>query len=123
MPGRFAFSGERMKTKIMGAALLAGLSLVSPASAASGQCSLTGYDPFECDVELDGSGLTFGLPDGQIFAFAVTGDGEGLGYRIPAGAAPGQRPIELGRFVPVAAEPGCWQGERSGIKFCASVMQ
>jgi hypothetical protein len=111
-----------MKTIVTGAALL-GLALAVPALAAPGQCSVTGYDTFECDVSVDGGGLTFGLPDGQIFAFALVAADEGLGYRIAADAAPGQRPVELGTFRPVEGEPGCWLGERDGTKFCAALVQ
>lgn len=106
-----------------GAALVFGLALATPALASEGQCAFTGFGTFDCDVELDGSGLTFTLPDGQTFAFAVVTDGEGLGYRIAADAGPGQRPVELGQFVPVADEPGCWQSQKDETRFCASVMQ
>jgi len=112
-----------MKRMFTGAMLVVSLALATPALAAPGQCSLTGYDAFECDVETDGGGLTFSLPDGQIFAFALTDENEGLGYRIPTDATPGQRPLELGAFAPVPAEPGCWQAERNETKFCASVFE
>lgn len=112
-----------MKIMITGAMLAASLALAGPALAVSGQCSLTGYDAFECDIETDGGGLTFALPDGQTFAFALVEADEGLGYRIPADARPGQIPEELGTFTPLADEPGCWQAERDDTKFCALVFE
>jgi hypothetical protein len=112
-----------MKRMFTGAMLVVSLALAVPALAAPGQCSLTGYDEFDCDVETDGNGLTFSLPDGQVFAFALADEAEGQGYRIPAEASPGQRPVELGRFSPVADEPGCWQSLRNETKFCALVFQ
>lgn len=112
-----------MKRFLTGAALLAGFALAGSAVAAPGQCEMTGYDSFDCDVIVDGGGLTFGLPDGQIFAFALVNDQEGQAYRIAADAVPGQRPVELGTFVPAENEPGCWMGTRSELKFCALVVQ
>lgn len=112
-----------MRILFTGAVLAAGFALAVPAWAVSGQCSLTGYESFECDVTTDGGGLTFDLPDGQTFAFAVTGEGEGFGYRIAADAAPGQRPVELGTFVPAPDEPGCWQSVRNETRFCALVFE
>ncbi|KKB80005.1 hypothetical protein VW35_06000 [Devosia soli] len=106
-----------------GAMLVVSLALATPASADKGQCSLTDYDTFDCDVATDGGGLTFGLPDGQVFAFALTDDDEGLGYRIPADATPGQRPVELGIFEPLPGQPGCWRALRNDTKFCASVFE
>ena len=111
-----------MKTIVTGV-VLAGFALAVPAMAAPGQCSLTGYDTFECDVAMDGGGLTFGLPDGQIFAFALVAEDEGQGYSIAADSAPGQRPEELGVFRPVEGEAGCWLGERDDVKFCAALAQ
>lgn len=111
-----------MKTIVTGV-LLAGFALAVPATAAPGQCSITGFDTFECDVVMDGGGLTFGLPDGEIFAFALVAENRGQGYRIPAGSRPGQRPVELGVFRPVEGEPGCWLGDRDEIRFCASIAQ
>lgn len=112
-----------MKIMITGAMLAASLALAAPALAVSGQCSLTGYDAFDCDVETDGGGLTFALPDGQTFAFALTGEDEGIGYLIGADVRPGQIPDELGTFAPAAGEPGCWQAERGDTKFCALVFE
>lgn len=108
---------------IGGAALAISLALATPTLAAAGQCSYTGFGTFDCEVELDGAGLAFELPDGQTFAFAAVNEDEGLGYRIAADAAPGQRPVELGAFRPVSGEAGCWQSQRDEIKFCASVME
>ena len=112
-----------MKIMFTGAMLAASLALAAPALAVSGQCSLTGYDAFECDVETDGGGLTFALPDGQTFAFALVEDNEGLGYLIAADARPGQLPEELGTFRPLADDPGCWQAKRDETKFCALVLE
>ena len=112
-----------MKTYLTGAALLGGLVLAAPAGAAPGLCEMTGYDSFACDVVVDGGGLTFSLPDGQVFAFALTADNSGQGYRIAAEPKPGQLPVELGEFAPVEGEPGCWFGGRDEIRFCAMVQQ
>lgn len=112
-----------MKIMFTGAMLAASLALAAPALAVSGQCSLTGYDEFDCEVETDGGGLTFALPDGQTFAFALVEENEGLGYLLAADAKPGQLPEELGTFTPLADEPGCWQAERNDTKFCAMVFE
>ncbi|WEJ34682.1 hypothetical protein [Devosia sp. SD17-2] len=112
-----------MKRILTGAVLLGGLALAAPAGAAPGLCEMTDYDSFDCDVSVDGGGLTFALPDGQVFAFALTADNEGQGYRISADARPGQVPVELGVFAPIADEPGCWFGARYDIRFCAMVLQ
>lgn len=112
-----------MKIMITGAMLAASLALAAPALAVSGQCSLTGYDDFECDVETDGGGLTFALPDGQTFAFALVAEDEGLGYLIGADVRPGQVPEELGTFAPIPGEPGCWQAEDDETRFCALVFE
>jgi hypothetical protein len=113
--------GECMTIRHTGAVLAFGLALAVPASAAPGQCSFTGYDSFDCTVELDGGGLAFALPDGDTFVFAATGDGQGNGYRIPAGTGPGRPPVELGRFDSLGDEPGCWQSPQADIKFCVLV--
>lgn len=84
---------------------------------------MTGYDTFECDVTVDGGGITFGLPDGQTFVFAHVADGEGLGYLIPADAKPGRSPQELGTFKPVEGESGCWAGGKDDMKFCAAISE
>lgn len=120
---RVCVLGDSMKTLLTGAVLLLGLAPAVPAFATPGQCSMTGYDDFECDVAADGGGITFGLPDGQVFAFALTAENEGIGYRIAADAAPGQAPKALGTFHPVDGEPGCWIGERDATKFCAAIAQ
>ncbi|ODT79274.1 MAG: hypothetical protein ABS76_20660 [Pelagibacterium sp. SCN 64-44] len=112
-----------MKILVTGAALLIGLALAVPAHAAPGQCSMTGYDTFDCDVTADGGGITFGLPDGQTFVFAHVANGAGLGYLLPAEARPGTYPEELGSFLPLEDEQGCWLGERDGVKFCAALVQ
>ena len=112
-----------MKTYMTGAVLVAGFALAAPAAAAPGQCSMTGFDSFSCDVSVDGGGLTFALPDEQVFVFAHAADGEGQGYLLPVETEPGQRPKELGLFEPVEGEPGCWLGARNDIKFCAAIEQ
>ncbi len=112
-----------MKNFVTGAALVFGLALAVPAYAARGQCSMTGYDTFDCDVSADGGGITFELPDGSLFVFAQIAAGEGLGYLIAPGAAPGSRPEELGAFSPLDDEPGCWFGPKDEIKFCAAIAE
>lgn len=112
-----------MKIFVTGAVLLAGVSLAAPAIAAPGQCSMTGYEDFACDVDVDGGGITFALPDGQSFVFAHVADGEGLGYLIPTQPEPGALPQELGMFAPVADKPGCWLGAKDDITFCAAIEQ
>lgn len=108
---------------LTGVAMVAGFALAAPAAAAPGQCMMTGYDDFACDVSVDGGGISFALPDGQLFVFAQQLDGAGLGYRIAADVAPGDRPDELGAFTPVDGEPGCWFGEKDEITFCAALEQ
>lgn len=84
----------------------------------------TGYGTFPCEVALDGGGLTFELPDGQVFAFALVEEGEGLGYLIAADAAPGELPDELGSFTPVDGKDGCWVNTaREPFEFCAAVAE
>ncbi len=112
-----------MKNFLSGAVFSVGLALAMPAQAAPGECSMTGYDPFACDVAVDGGGITFELPDGKVFVFAQTSGGEGLGYLIEAGAVPGYPPEELGNFAPLADEPGCWFGHKEALKFCAALLQ
>lgn len=112
-----------MKIMFTGAMLATSLALAGPSWAVSGQCSLTGYEAFDCDVETDGGGLTFALPDGQTLAFALVEEGQGLGYLIPADAAPGQRPRELGTFLSIPNEAGCWQSQSDEMKFCALVFE
>lgn len=108
---------------VTGTVLLAGLALAVPAHAAPGQCSFTGYDSFDCDVTADGGGITFALPDGQVFVFAHVADGQGIGYLGAAEPRPGSYPAELGIFEPVAGEDGCWLGARDDIRFCAALLQ
>ncbi len=108
---------------VTGAVLLAGLAFAVPANAAPGQCSFTGYGEFDCDVAVDGGGLTFALPDGQVFVFAHLADGAGLGYLGAADPRPGTYPDELGSFSPVTGEEGCWVDGRDEITFCAALLQ
>lgn len=105
----------------MGAALIWGL-LAGAALAAPGECTVTGFEPFACDVVLDGNGLTFELPDGQYLAFAAGEADSGTVYLTPANAAPGRAPVDMGRFVSGDA-PGCWVGTRKEFEFCALVQQ
>lgn len=112
-----------MKNLMTGAVLLASLALALPAVAAPGECSMTGYGSFACEVAADGGGITFVLPDGQTFAFALLAADEGVGYRIAADAAPGQPPRNLGTFRPLEGSPGCWVGGRDAIEFCAAIAQ
>lgn len=90
------------------------------AVAAPGECSLTGYDTFDCDVALDGGGLTFALPDGKIFAFTLISEGVGTAFLISPDAAPGQRPEELRTFSAIESEPGCWARDED-TRFCVMV--
>jgi len=117
------FLGDCMKYFVTGATLLVSLALAVPAIGAPGQCSITGQGLFDCDVTVDGGGITFALPSGETFVFAHEADGEGLGYLIPAEPQPGRYPQELGRFAPIAEEPGCWLGDKDGTKFCAALVQ
>lgn len=110
-----------MKSIVTGAVVV--IALAVPAAAAPGQCSVTGYGTFDCDVSADGGGLTFGLPDGAIFVLGIDGEGVGTGYRIAADAAPGTQPQGLGRFDPDPDMPGCWLGAREATEVCAMVQQ
>ena len=116
--------GARTLRRVLGAVALGAVVAcfgAGTAVAAPGQCEVSGFDSFDCDVAMDGGGLTFALPDGEIFAFALVEDGEGLGYLIAPDARPGQRPEELGTFTPIEGEPGCWAGERDIERFCVLV--
>ncbi|WP_169195126.1 hypothetical protein [Devosia sp. MC1541] len=112
-----------MKRFLTGAALLFCCALAVPALGASGECSLTGYDSFACDVAVDGGGITFALPNGDTFVFAHEADGAGLGYVIAADSQPGRSPAQLGRFFPVADRDGCWFAPIKEITFCASIAE
>jgi len=96
--------------------------MVTLAAAAPGQCTVTGYDTFDCDVALDGGGLTFELPDGRVFAFTLIEDGVGTAYLIDSAAAPGQVPEALAEFRAVEGKPGCWAREQD-YEFCVLVQQ
>ncbi|MBJ7576989.1 hypothetical protein JHC09_03705 [Devosia sp. MC532] len=112
-----------MKRFLTGAALLFCCALAVPALGASGECSLTGYDSFACDVAVDGGGITFALPNGDTFVFAHEADGAGPGYVIAADSQPGRSPAQLGRFFPVADRDGCWFAPIKEITFCASIAE
>ena len=107
--------------KFVAATLFWGAMVVA-ASAAPGQCVVTGFGTFDCDVAVDGGGLTFELPDGQTFAFAVDEDGVGTGYLTAADAAPGARPDEEEDLVAVDGKPGCWARD-DDFEFCALVVE
>lgn len=106
-------------TAIVAAAMGATVTL---AAAAPGQCTVTGYNTFDCDVALDGGGLTFELPDGRIFAFTLIEDGVGVAFLIEDDAGPGQLPEELHEFRAVEGKPGCWAREED-YEFCVLVQQ
>ncbi|MGK2228058.1 MAG: hypothetical protein ACI9GK_001887 [Devosia sp.] len=99
-------------------AVLAGVAVAEPA-----QCTVTGFGTFDCELSRDGGGLTFGLPDGQVFAFALVGEGEGLGYLTPVDAGAGTYPVELGLMTAAVDAPGCWVGGKDDFSFCALVAQ
>ncbi len=114
------------------AAVVAGLGATA-AAATPGQCTVTGYDTFPCEVTLDGGGLTFDLPDGQTFAFALIEPELGMAY-IDRNNAEGYddatgegyqyvRPKELGEFRPVEGEAGCWVSGGDDFRFCVLVEQ
>lgn len=90
------------------------------ASAAPGQCMVSGFGSFDCDVALDGGGLTFALPDGRTFAFALDEDNVGTGYLIAADAAPGSPPQALPGFGAVEGKPGCWARD-DAFEFCVLI--
>lgn len=90
--------------------------------AAPGQCTVSGYDTFDCDVALDGGGLTFALPDGRIFAFTLVEDGVGTAFLVDAEAAPGDLPDELREFRAVEGKPGCWRRDED-YEFCVLVQE
>lgn len=112
-----------MKRFLTGAALLFSCALAAPALGASGECSFTGFDSFACDVAVDGGGITFELPSGDVFVFAHEGDEVGLGYLIAANSQPGRSPNQLGRFMPMAHEDGCWYAPEKEITFCARIAE
>nr|WP_314258656.1 hypothetical protein [uncultured Devosia sp.] len=105
--------------RLVAATLIWGAMVVA-AVAAPGQCTVSGYDTFDCDVALDGQGLTFALPDGQTFAFALTGADEGVAYIIGTDARPGSSPEELRGFAAVDGKPGCW-ARSDEFEFCVLV--
>lgn len=110
-----------MKVLVAGALLAGGLAMVSPVAAAPGQCMLTGFESFPCDVAIDGAGLAFDLPDGRRFAVVFDEAGQGTAFARRPDAAPGTRPGDLGRFLPVAGEAGCWQKAGAEDRFCVMV--
>lgn len=113
--------GVLMRVFVAGALLACGLAMVSPAAAAPGQCLLTGFESFPCDVVVDGASLAFDLPDGRRFAVVFDAAGQGTAFARRPDAAPGTRPDDLGRFEPVEGEPGCWQKLRLQTRFCVMV--
>ncbi len=115
--------GDGLNRKMMlAAAVFAGAAgMATLAAAQPGQCRVTGFGEFDCDVVLDGGGLSFSLPDGSTLAFTLEEAELGSAYLIGADAKPGQRPQELRDFIP-GAEPGCWMRE-DGFEFCAFVFE
>ena len=113
-----------MKRVILATAVVAAAmgAMVTLAAATPGQCTVAGFDTFDCDVALDGGGLTFELPDGKTFAFTLSEEGVGTAFLIAADAQPGQRPEELGQFSAVEGEPGCWARDED-YQFCVLVEQ
>lgn len=116
--------GKDLKRVIWATAIVAAATgaLMTLAVAAPGQCTVTGYDTFDCDVALDGGGLTFELPDGTIFAFTLAEDGAGTAYLVDDEAEPGDRPESLREFRAVEGRPGCWAREPD-YEFCVLVQQ
>lgn len=107
--------------KFVAATLIWGAMVVA-ASAAPGQCTVSGYGTFNCDVVTDGGGLTFALPDGRTFAFALLEEGVGSAYLIAGDAAPGALPEELRGFAAVDGKPGCWARDED-FEFCVLVAE
>lgn len=123
MTWRCLLWGQDLKRVIWATAFVAAaFGMVVVAAAAPGQCSVTGYDNFDCDVALDGGGLTFDLPDGGIFAFTVIEEDLGEVYLIAADAAPGQPPRVLRDFRPLDGQPGCWARD-ADYQFCVLLEQ
>jgi hypothetical protein len=110
------------KKMMLAAAIFAAAAIGGPATAQPGQCSVTGWGTFDCDVVVDGGGFSFGLPDGAMLAFTLTEPDIGLAYLIPADSEPGQRPRPQGEFQPVNGKPGCWANQ-DGYEFCAMVFE
>ncbi|MDB5615659.1 MAG: hypothetical protein JWQ22_3312 [Devosia sp.] len=101
----------------------AGLGVTTLAGyAAPGQCTVSGYGGFDCDVVTDGGGLTFGLPHGRTFAFALMEEGVGTGYLIAGDAAPGARPKAIQDMTAVDGKPECW-ARADEFEFCALIEQ
>lgn len=116
--------GKDLKRLILASALaVAGMgAMVTLVAAAPGQCTVSGYETFDCDVTLDGSGLTFALPDGKTFAFTLGEEGVGTGFLIDADATPGQVPDALRELRAVEGQPGCWARDED-FSFCVLVQQ
>lgn len=104
------------------AAITVAATVSTPAMAQPGQCSVTGYGPFACDLVVDGGGFSFALPNGDTLVFTPVDLELGLVFLIPDDAKPGQRPRELGEFAAVPNEPGCWIDE-DDYQFCALVFK
>ena len=108
-----------MKITVLGSALIWGL-LTGVAHAEPGQCVVTGFETFDCELARDGGGLTFALPDGRVFSFALVSENEGLAYLTEPET---MYPTELGRMTPASDAPGCWVGGKDGFTFCAQVAE
>lgn len=81
---------------------------------------MSGFEIFDCEIARDGAGVTFALPDGRVFSFALVSETEGQGY---IGEADAPYPEELGTMTPADDAPGCWVGGKDGFAFCAQVAQ
>jgi hypothetical protein len=108
-----------MKFAVLGSALIWGL-LTGVALAEQAQCSVTDFGTFDCELSRDGGGLTFALPDGRVFSFALVSETEGLGYLAAPDTA---YPTELGTMTPAHHAPGCWVGGKDNFAFCAQVAE
>lgn len=101
------------------AAMIAGTAISTAAFDQPGQCTVTGYGTFDCDVVVDGQSLSFSLPDGGTLAFTLLEPALGVGYLLSPNAKAGQGITEMDGFAPIMDEPGCWA--RDQFEFCAMV--
>lgn len=106
---------------MLAAAMFAAAAMTGPAAAQPGQCSVSGWGTFDCDVVVDGGGLSFALPDGAVWAFTLTEADMGLGYLFPSDGGSGNRPRAQGEFQP-STKPGCW-ANLDEFEFCALVFE
>lgn len=99
-------------------AVLAGVAQAEPAL-----CSVTGFESFDCELSRDGGGVSFVLPDGQVFAFALLAPDVGEGYLSAEDAPEGSYPRELGAMTQAVDAPGCWVGGKDGFAFCVEMAE